>query len=1050
MAKTFTRFERGSEWRRWDLHVHTKGTAKNDNFVSKSFDEFCVTFFKKAFTEKVYAVGITDYFNIENYKQVLDFVARIDGMSDLTPEEKTFIKEMLILPNVELRMLPVTDKGRLVNIHCIFNPNFVRDIDNDFFNEIKMSSSGKKYQMNKTGLISLGKNIDSSLDDEGAHKKGLSTFVVSQDSLQSLLDTNKNFRDNTLIIVSNSNNDGASAFQKHYDLFEKADVSSLDGVRKFIYEISQVIFSSNDKDRNYFIGKGGTDDPKTVVSKCGSLKPCIHGSDAHTEEKLFKPDEDNFCWIKADLTFDGLKQIVYEPEDRVFVGQIPPILSHVEGKKTKYIESLKIDQKSGYTEANGVWFKDVHIQLNKELVAIIGNKGSGKSAIADVIGLAGNTHNDKYFSFLQTKKFLSKGYAENYHCELIWCDSTSSGQVGLNSKTDHSKGERVRYLPQSYFEWLTNDLEDTGFNQTLKSVTFSHLPTKEKLGKETFDELVEEKNKSINSELISLKSKLKDSSSELIKLEEKLNPSYKIRIESDIEEKERELKQHLADKPSEVLNPSKDDGSEQAKDTEKKRQNLSKLGQELETINSSILNIETEVGSLMIEKQELTNLHDELERFKNDIDAYIKNNGAKFTKFDIKISDVLSIDIKPELIKTKIKTREKLISDKELLLMSSTEVDSSTIIKEEDKVSVKNASLLIKKKEIEDGVSAIKKQLSEPERKYQEYQEKLKRWDNRKKEIEGSKTIPGSKKFLEEELRYINVDLKSDIINKRSERIGKVKDIYCKKKEIVDLYNLLKKSVDERITGEGDFSYKFKMDVEAGFRLDSNFASDFLNHINKTKSGTYCRAEKKVVTDLFVDKSLLSVDDVMQFLNQTIDSLWEDMRADVTENKDRYIGDQINDLSKFYDFLFSLEYLEPVYELKLDGKTLDELSPGEKGALLLVFYLMVDSEEIPLVIDQPEDNLDNKSVFEVLTHFIKNAKKHRQIIIVTHNPNLAVGADAEQIIYVDIDKKGNHEFSYLLGSIENQVLNEKMVEILEGTMPAFDKRKLKYQPESIV
>lgn len=1050
MAKTFTRFERGSEWRRWDLHVHTKGTAKNDNFVSKSFDEFCVTFFKKAFAEKVYAVGITDYFNIENYKQVLNFVTRIDGMSDFTPEERTFIKEMLILPNVELRMLPVTDKGRLVNIHCIFNPSFIKDIDNDFFNEIKMSSSGKKYQMNKTGLISLGKNIDSALDDDGAHKKGLSTFVVSQDSLQSLLDTNKNFRDNTLIIVSNSNNDGASAFQKHYDLFEKADVSSLDGVRKFIYEISQVIFSSNDKDRNYFIGKGGTDDPKTVVSKCGSLKPCIHGSDAHTEEKLFKPDEDSFCWIKADLTFDGLKQIVYEPEDRVFVGQIPPILSHVEGKKTKYINSLKIDQTSGYSGGNGVWFKDVQIPLNKELVAIIGNKGSGKSAVADVIGLAGNTHNDEYFSFLQKKKFLSKGYAENYYCELFWCDNTSGGQVGLSSKTDHSKGERVRYLPQSYFESLTNDLEDSGFNQTLKSVTFSHLPKNERLGKETFDDLEEEKNRSIRSELVSLESQLNDSSAELIKLEEKLNPSYKKRLESDIEEKERELKQHVADKPDEIPNPSKDDDSVQAKETEKKREELSKLGQELEKINSDISRTEAEVGSLMIEKQELTNLHDELERFRSDIVTYVKNNGAKFAKFDIKISDVLDVDIKPELVKTKIVSKEKVISEKGLLLLTKLQIDSRVTIKEEDKEAVKKASLVVKRSETEGSISSIKKQLSEPERKYQEYQEKLKQWDSRKNEIEGSKSISGSKKFLEEELRYVNNDLKGEIGDKRSKRIEKVKEIYRKKKEIVDLYNLLKKSVDDRINSEGDFSSKFKMEVEAGFRLDSDFADDFLRHINKTKSGTYCRAEKKAVTDLFVDKDLLSVDDVVQFLNQTIDSLWEDKRNDITENKDRYIGDQVTDLSEFYNFLFSLEYLEPVYELKLDGKTLDELSPGEKGALLLVFYLMVDSEEIPLVIDQPEDNLDNKSVFEVLTHFIKNAKKHRQIIIVTHNPNLAVGADAEQIIYVDIDKKGNHEFSYLLGSIENQVLNEKMVEILEGTMPAFDKRKLKYQPESIV
>lgn len=139
-----------------------------------------------------------------------------------------------------------------------------------------------------------------------------------------------------------------------------------------------------------------------------------------------------------------------------------------------------------------------------------------------------------------------------------------------------------------------------------------------------------------------------------------------------------------------------------------------------------------------------------------------------------------------------------------------------------------------------------------------------------------------------------------------------------------------------------------------------------------------------------------------------------------------------------------MDYLLPVYDLRLDGKKLEELSPGERGALLLVFYLIIDKEDIPLVIDQPEDNLDNKSVYEILTHFIKLAKSRRQIIIVTHNPNLAVGADAEQIIYVEIEKKNKCKFTYESGAIENPTINNRIVEILEGTMPAFQKRELKY------
>ena len=63
--------------------------------------------------------------------------------------------------------------------------------------------------------------------------------------------------------------------------------------------------------------------------------------------------------------------------------------------------------------------------------------------------------------------------------------------------------------------------------------------------------------------------------------------------------------------------------------------------------------------------------------------------------------------------------------------------------------------------------------------------------------------------------------------------------------------------------------------------------------------------------------------------------------------------------------------------------------------------------EFTLYIDEPEENLDNKSVYEILTDFLRIAKEQRQIIIVTHNPNLAIVGDAEQIIFVDIDKKNN-------------------------------------------
>jgi hypothetical protein len=80
-------------------------------------------------------------------------------------------------------------------------------------------------------------------------------------------------------------------------------------------------------------------DESLVINKCGSLKPCVHGSDAHCEDKLFNPDENRFCWIKADLTFEGLKQILCEPKDRVKIQATKP------EEKSGYhvIKSIEID-----------------------------------------------------------------------------------------------------------------------------------------------------------------------------------------------------------------------------------------------------------------------------------------------------------------------------------------------------------------------------------------------------------------------------------------------------------------------------------------------------------------------------------------------------------------------------------------------------------------------------------------------------------------------------------------------------------------------------------
>jgi ABC-type lipoprotein export system ATPase subunit len=149
-------------------------------------------------------------------------------------------------------------------------------------------------------------------------------------------------------------------------------------------------------------------------------------------------------------------------------------------------------------------------------------------------------------------------------------------------------------------------------------------------------------------------------------------------------------------------------------------------------------------------------------------------------------------------------------------------------------------------------------------------------------------------------------------------------------------------------------------------------------------------------------------------------------------------------LADFYLELLGLKYLKVEYDILFDNKNIKQLSPGERGALLIIFYLLIDKGDIPLIIDQPEDNLDNESVFEYLVPYIKQAKQRRQIIIVTHNPNIAVVADAEQVIYTELDKANGNQIKYITGAIEDKEINKQIVKVLEGTMPAFDNRTVKY------
>ncbi|NWH07803.1 MAG: ATP-binding protein [Alphaproteobacteria bacterium] len=238
----------------------------------------------------------------------------------------------------------------------------------------------------------------------------------------------------------------------------------------------------------------------------------------------------------------------------------------------------------------------------------------------------------------------------------------------------------------------------------------------------------------------------------------------------------------------------------------------------------------------------------------------------------------------------------------------------------------------------------------------------------------------------------------------------------------------------------------FKLTFESSI-IERNLESDlFDKYISANVAGSFYRKDKgTALEEIRADFDMNDEDEALAYVEKIIAYLERDMRT--SQQTPTGIASQLRknvDAKALYDFLWGFRYLEPEYSLKLDGKDLSHLSPGERGTLLLVFYLLVDKSNKPIIVDQPEENLDSQTVYRLLIPVIKDVKKRRQIIMVTHSPNIAVVCDAEQVIHAHIDRAAGNAVIYTMGAIESPDINRFLVDVLEGTRPAFDNRDAKY------
>lgn len=149
---------------------------------------------------------------------------------------------------------------------------------------------------------------------------------------------------------------------------------------------------------------------------------------------------------------------------------------------------------------------------------------------------------------------------------------------------------------------------------------------------------------------------------------------------------------------------------------------------------------------------------------------------------------------------------------------------------------------------------------------------------------------------------------------------------------------------------------------------------------------------------------------------------------------------------------------------RIGGFSKSSMTPGKQALFALTLILNESQEPWPLLIDQPEDDLDSRSIYETIVPYLLKRKKERQIIMVSHNANLVIGADSELVIVANrhgADRKndGDRTFECFTGALEHsQPLNpaspttlgrfgirEHACEILDGGEEAFQKRQEKYK-----
>lgn len=1019
-----SKYPKGSEWRKWDLHIHTPASF---HWNGQKFNgDPCSSENTRLVDDMIHALNSAEpeVFAIMDYWTFDGWFALKNRLSQ--PDAPKLTKT--VFPGIELRLVAPME-GRL-NAHAIFSDEVHDQVLNDFQADLKiafidrpLSNYALRILARTVGedfLKSKGyKKEDIDRDDAIALMAGSTIAEIKCESYkEALTNVPKNL---VLGFMPFSTHDGLADvdWKDHYsyvlELFEHSP----------IFETRNIDLWAAFAGLKTEVNKKWLKDFQASLGNIPRL--AVAGSDAH--EFIGIPGNDDrrgyghypsgkATWIKANPTFQGLQQAIKEPGKRSFIGKIPPKLQMIKDNKSIFIDKVKVT-KNPQSTFNGRWLEATELNLSSDLVAIIGNKGSGKSALADIIALLGNSKQSKHFSFLKENRFRGKSGepAKHFIGQVTWRDEKVL-EKNLNENPANENMEYVKYIPQGHFEELCNahvDGHSDAFEQELRSVIFSHSDETTRLGAYDFKQLIEQQERALRGLFDSLRDALHKLNRKISSIEIQMSDETRKTIKEELHQKNRLLDEHMKVKPEEVLEPT----SGTTKEEKVISDELTDIEQQIEAISTQKAEHKIELTKLAMKEKASSDIKEGIEVVQRSIAHFKSEYLNSATTLDVDIESLVSLDIKEQILSEvdgNVSTRIAAIN-----------VDSETFDRDRE--------ALISRKTL------LNTNLNGPQLAYQQYLELLKNWQVKRLEIVGTQDLPNTVEGLTHRLEQLN-QLPLDRVSLQAERMSITEQIFDLLDEQRANRENLFKPVQELIQNNDLIRDEYKLQFKSEIISTAQIIYDKLFALVKQNTGKF-RGDGESLSLL---KDMINTHDIgnKSSLLAFVQTLHNELEAASTLPGIESLLRKGRTTNEVYDLIFGLEYLEPRYTLMFQDAQISQLSPGQRGALLLIFYLLVDKDNNPIILDQPEENLDNETIVSLLVPVLTEAKHKRQIIMVTHNPNLAVVCDAEQIIHCEFTRSNSHNISYSSGAIECSIINNKVVNILEGTMRAFDNRKIKY------